>query len=63
MDDRRKMLIISEEAVETCFMLNDHVCQAALDDKCPRSTCSDAFEKAAMKALNDIGERGRINAI
>lgn len=55
MDERRKMLIISEEAVETCFMLNDHICKTALEGGCPRSTCKDAYEKAALKSLQDIG--------
>ena len=49
-----KVYDISEEAVETCFMLNDHVCRTALDGDCPRSTCKEAYEKMAEGILAKV---------
>lgn len=59
MDVRRKMFIISEESVDTCFMLNDHVCGFAMDGKCPHIKCSNAYEKAALTALKDIERKSQ----
>ena len=53
-DINRKVAIIADEMMETCFALNDHACKTALDGDCPRSTCTTSFKGSALIAIRRI---------
>ncbi len=57
MDEREKIVTISEESVEACFTLHAKICQTAVDGNCPIDMCKNAYEKAALIALKNIEGR------